>query len=214
MMKLSAIKDNTIRIKILGGTDSSAYSAVIDFGAFEKTVDSFENDIAEIEVTAAEVQSLETPRVFARMEIINDGKVIDTELVEVMKWYGEVTKRELYLYATVVQSVCPLNDTPETQNTPIVNPPADDGDDEGGDNGGDDEGGDEKEEEQNDAPEQPPVEMYQQVDKTEVPLPEEGVTYYVADENAEGGYVEGGVTEGQWTDMDTPVFVKTTTPSA
>ena len=110
MMKLSAIKDNTIRIKILGGTDSSAYSAVIDFGAFEKTVDSFENDIAEIEVTAAEVQSLETPRVFARMEIINDGKVIDTELVEVMKWYGEVTKRELYLYATVVQSVCPINE--------------------------------------------------------------------------------------------------------
>lgn len=211
MMRLSAIKDNKIRIKILGGTDSSAYTAAIDFGAFEKTVDSFENDIAEIEVTAEEVQSLETPRVFARMEISNDGKVIDTELVEVMKWNGEVTKRELYLYATVVQSVCPLKDTPETQNTPIVNPPADEGGDDSGDEG-DQNGGDNQE--QTEEQTQPPVEMYEQVDKTKVVVPEEGVTYYVADENAEGGYVEGGVTEGQWTDLETPVFIKTTTPSA
>ena len=203
-MRLSAIKDNKIRIKILGGTDSSAYTAAIDFGAFEKTVDSFENDIAEIEVTADEVKSLETPRVFARMEISNGGEVIDTELVEVMKWYGEVTKRELFLYATVVQSVCPLNDTEETKNTPIVNPPDDDSGDDSGD----------QNQEQTEEQTHPPVEMYQEVDKTEVPVPEEGVTYYVADENSEGGYVEGGVTEGQWTDLDTPVYIKTTTPSA
>ena len=204
MMRLSAIKDNKIRIKILGGTDSSAYTAAIDFGAFEKTVDSFENDIAEIEVTADEVKSLETPRVFARMEISNGGEVIDTELVEVMQWYGEVTKRELFLYATVVQSVCPLNDTEETKNTPIVNPPDDDSGDDSGD----------QNQEQTEEQTHPPVEMYQEVDKTEVPVPEEGVTYYVADENSEGGYVEGGVTEGQWTDLDTPVYIKTTTPSA
>ena len=204
MIRLSATNDNKIRLKILGGTDTSSYTAAIDFGAFEKTVASFENDIAEIEVTAEEVQSLETPRVFARMEISNGGEVIDTELVEVMKWYGEVTKRELFLYATVVQSVCPLNDTEETKNTPIVNPPDDDSGDDSGD----------QNQEQTEEQTQPHVEMYQEVDKTEVPVPEEGVTYYVADENSDGGYVEGGVTEGQWTDMDTPVYIKTTTPSA
>lgn len=44
--------------------------------------------------------------------------------------------------------------------------------------------------------EEVPQYTYTLVDRSQTPLPEEGVTYYV--EDGEGGYVEGGVSEGQF----------------
>ena len=112
MLKLSTTTDNTVLLKVVGTSDKEGLSASITFGAFDKTVQ-LEDGKGTFDVTADEAESLETPRVYAQLDLIKDGKTVRTELVDTVKTPLPTPKRDREIVVTLVIVNAPLDDNAE-----------------------------------------------------------------------------------------------------
>lgn len=109
MLILSTVEKNKVTLKVGGSVSLDGLSASFDFKNFQKSVE-LENGKGTFDVTAEEAASLETPRVFARLEINRDGETIRTEFVDTIRVSRSVPARDRVVVSTVVIVNAPLDD--------------------------------------------------------------------------------------------------------
>ena len=109
MLILSTAEENKVTLKVGGSISLDGISAAIDFKNFTKEVELVDGKGA-FTVTAEEAASLETPRVFARLEYSKDGKTIRTEFVDTIRVPRPVPPRDREIYSTIVIINAPLDD--------------------------------------------------------------------------------------------------------
>ena len=103
MLILSTVEENKVAVKVGGTISLDGLSASFDFVSFQKEAELVDGK-GSFTVSADEAASLETPRVYAKVEYKKGGEVVRTELPR------SVSARDRAVYSTISIINAPLND--------------------------------------------------------------------------------------------------------
>lgn len=109
MLILSTVEENKVAVKVGGTISLDGLSASFDFVSFQKEAELVDGK-GSFTVSADEAASLETPRVFAKVEYKKGGEVVRTELVDTIRVPRTVSARDKMVYSTIAIINAPLDD--------------------------------------------------------------------------------------------------------
>lgn len=109
MLILSTVEENKVAVKVGGTISLDGLSASFDFVSFQKEAELVDGK-GSFTVSADEAASLETPRVFAKVEYKKGGEVVRTELVDTIRVPRSVSARDKMVYSTIAIINAPLDD--------------------------------------------------------------------------------------------------------
>ena len=109
MLILSTVEENKVAVKVGGTISLDGLSASFDFVSFQKEAELVDGK-GSFTVSADEAASLETPRVYAKVEYKKGGEVVRTELVDTIRVPRSVSARDRAVYSTISIINAPLND--------------------------------------------------------------------------------------------------------
>ena len=109
MLILSTVEENKVAVKVGGTISLDGLSASFDFVSFQKETELVDGK-GSFTVSADEAASLETPRVFAKVEYKKGGEVVRTELVDTIRVPRTVSARDKMVYSTIAIINAPLDD--------------------------------------------------------------------------------------------------------
>ena len=113
MLILSTVEENKVAVKVGGTISLDGLSASFDFVSFQKEAELVDGK-GSFTVSADEAASLETPRVYAKVEYKKGGEVVRTELVDTIRVPRSVSARDRTVYSTIAIINAPLDDAEAT----------------------------------------------------------------------------------------------------